>query len=184
MKMETLDWSRMKLYVFQVVTVICVLVLFVVCEGIPGLRYRALFLVIISGQIFVPNLTRKFSGAVIPFEVMRDCVIVIGAFMWTYIAYIMAGILLFAYQGVLGFYVYFMVFIPPMIFAAYVAHTGEWRRFIRSLTRSTFDEYMRKEAEEKAAQIEIELKKRGIELPPAENPEENSHDEDCQTTED
>jgi hypothetical protein len=42
---------------------------------------------------------------------------------------------------------------------------------------------MRKEAEERAAQIRMELKERGIRLPSVENPEENSHD-DCQTNED
>jgi hypothetical protein len=141
MNMETPDWrSRMKLYLFQVLTAICTLVLFAVYERLFDFTARGFFLAFLAGQIFVPNLTRKFSGGVLLFEVMRDCVIVLGAFVWTYITYIMAGVLLYMYQGVLGFYVYFIIFIPPMIFAAYVAHTGEWRRFIRSLTRSTFDE--------------------------------------------
>ncbi|MBU7022747.1 MAG: hypothetical protein HXS40_01160 [Theionarchaea archaeon] len=183
MNMENPDYSRMKLYLFQVVTAICTLVLFVVCESLFDLRFRDLLLPHFTVQIFIPNLSSRFFGP-LPQDEVKHLVIAYGVLVWTYMSYIVAGVLLHVYQGGPGFYTYFIIFIPPMILIAYLAHSGEWRRFCRSLTRSHFDEYVRKEAEERAAQIEVELKKRGIRLPSGENPGENSHNEDCQTTED
>ena len=125
--------SLRKLRIFQLFTLISMIVLVFIYERWFGFGLEFLFTGYFAFFVFFPDFYRWFHK--LPYEEVRPSIIVILTIMWSYSLFNISRIAEDMYETDLGIFPYVAGLIPILILIYYVARFEEWREFFKSLYR-------------------------------------------------
>lgn len=147
--------SLKKLNILQFLTLTSAILLLSVYIREFGHGFEAMLASLFVILVFLPNFVGwvyKLSHEELKHSIMAELVIA-----WTCLLYIISIIITYMYEKYLGEYAHLISLIPSVILISYLTYYKEWGNFYRSLSRMHLEDYIRKKAEERAKEMELEF---------------------------